>query len=376
MDTSLNLINDIWETTLDVWNHGLMGINIGAIITAFAIFTAFMLLRDLFTRYVLNHLHNFASKTTTSLDDKIVDALIPPIRFLPIVLGIFFAGHYIDADEYIGDVFPRLTRSLIAFTLFWGLHRGTKPLSRGFNALNRIFTPLMVQWLFRVMRTLIIFIGAAVILEIWGIAVAPLLAGLGLFGAAVALGAQDLFKNLIGGITIIAEKRFEPGDWIRVEGVIDGVVEDINFRSTLVRRFDKAPVHVPNTMLADSVVINFSRMTYRRIKWYVGVTYDTSIDQLKIIRDEINAHLEKNENFVPAAEVSTFVHVDRFDDSAITFMVYCFTKTTKWGDYLAIKEDLAHTIKDIVENKAKSAFAFPSQSIYVESVPDILKPKE
>ena len=126
--------------------------------------------------------------------------------------------------------------------------------------------------------------GAMAILEIWGIAVGPLLAGLGLFGAAVALGAQDLFKNLIGGMTIIAEKRFQPGEWIRVDGVVEGVVEDIGFRSTKVRRFDKAPVHVPNAALSDAVVTNFSRMTHRRIKWKIGVVYNSTVEQLQIIR--------------------------------------------------------------------------------------------
>ena len=123
--------------------------------------------------------------------------------------------------------------------------------------------------------------GAATILEIWGIKIGPILAGLGLFGVAVALGAQDLFKNLISGFLVIAEKRFNPGDWIRVDGEVEGTVETINFRSTLVRRFDKAPVFVPNSKLSDNSVINFSSMTFRRIYWVIGVEYRTTVDQLR-----------------------------------------------------------------------------------------------
>ena len=96
-------------------------------------------------------------------------------------------------------------RSLIAFTIFWAIHRAAEPLSTGVKKLERILTPTMVQWLFKFVKVIVIFIGAAVILEIWGIAIGPLLAGLGLFGAAVALGAQDLFKNLIGGLTNICK---------------------------------------------------------------------------------------------------------------------------------------------------------------------------
>ncbi len=370
MDYFLNMLLKFGSEIKHVWVEGVFGYDVGAMLTAVIIFVGFLLFRGLFTRYVLDRLHVITEKTSTRLDDAIVDALLPPIRFLPIVLGIFFSGHYLDADELAPQFFQPLTRSLIAFTLFWALHRSLQPISDGLKPLQRLLTPLMVRWIFRIARTLVLFIGAAVVLEVWGIAVAPLLAGLGLFGAAIALGAQDLFKNLIGGITIIAEKRFEPGEWIHVDGVVEGVVEDINFRSTLVRRFDKAPVHVPNTLLSDSVVTNFSRMTHRRIKWYVGVTYDTSVDQLKIIRDEIADYIDGHEAFASSDEVSTFVRVDRFDDSAITFMIYCFTKTTKWGEWLAIKEEFACAIKEIIEEKAGSSFAFPSQSIYVESLPE------
>lgn len=360
---------ELKDMVIDVWTHGFMGVDIGSIVIALLIFLGFMLIRGLFSKFVLSHLHNWAAKSTTSLDDKIVDALIPPIKFIPIILGIFFATKYLDVSEDIEAFVMKIERSLIIFTIFWALHRATEPLGHGLKKLEKILTKPMMNWMFKALKILIVLIGAAVILEVWGIAVGPLLAGLGLFGAAVALGAQDLFKNLIGGITVIAEKRFHPGEWIKVDGVVEGTVEDIGFRSTKVRRFDKAPVHVPNSQLSDAVVTNFSRMTHRRIKWKVGVIYDTSIDQLKIIRDEITKELETNEAFAPADEVSTFVRVDSFNDSSIDFLIYCFTKTTVWGEWLEIKEDFAMKIKEIVEEKAKTAFAFPSQSIYLESIP-------
>jgi MscS family membrane protein len=237
------------------------------------------------------------------------------------------------------------------------------------RGLEKLLTKTMVSWVFKAIRVMVVFIGAAVILEIWGIQIGPLLAGLGLFGAAVALGAQDLFKNLIGGMTIIAEKRFHPGDWIKVEGVVEGTVEEIGFRSTKVRRFDKAPVHVPNAQLSDAVVTNFSRMTHRRIYWMINIEYRTSVDQLKIIRDEILAYLNNNpETF--DLDVTTFVRVDSFGASSIDLLIYCFTKTRDWGEWLEVKEAFALEIKQIVEDKAGAGFAFPSQSVYLESLPD------
>ena len=362
-------MGDLKTIISDVWNNGYMGLDIGSMIVALVIFFAFLLIRGIFSKYILSHLHNWAAKTTTRLDDKIIDALIPPIKFIPIILGIFFASQSLDLNEGANEFVLKVERSLIAFTIFWGLHRILEPLSHSIKKLEEILSKALMAWIFKVLKVLVIFIGAAVILEIWGIAVGPLLAGLGLFGAAVALGAQDLFKNLIGGITILAEKRFHPGEWIMVEGVIEGTVEEIGFRSTKVRRFDKAPVHVPNAQLSDAALINFSRMTHRRIKWAIGVEYRTSVEQLQIIRDEITKYITNNDAFASADDVSTFVRIDNLNASSIDFLVYCFTKTTNWGEWLAIKEEFAMEIKRIVEEKAGTSFAFPSQSIYVENFP-------
>ncbi len=361
--------NDFQNMVIDVWTHGLFGVDIGSILIAIGIFIGFLLIRGLFGRYVLGHLHNWAAKSTTKLDDKIVDALIPPIKFIPVILGIFFAAQYLGLSEDGMAFVMKIERSLIAFTIFWALHRAADPLSHGLSKLEKILTKPMMVWIFKAIKIIVVFVGAAVILEIWGIAVGPLLAGLGLFGAAVALGAQDLFKNLIGGVTVLAEKRFHPGEWIFVDGVVEGVVEDIGFRSTKIRRFDKAPVHVPNANLSDAVVTNFSRMTHRRIKWAIGVEYRTNVEQLQIIRDGIMKYILENEDFAKPEEVNTFVRVDSFNASSIDFLVYCFTKTTVWGEWLEIKEAFAMEIKRIVEEDAGTGFAFPSQSIYIENLP-------
>ena len=199
-----------------------------------------------------------------------------------------------------------------------------------------------------------------------GIQIGPVLAGLGLLGVAVALGAQDLFKNLIAGLLIIIEKRFSHGDWILVDGVVEGTVESFGFRSTVVRRFDKAPVHVPNSRLSDNAVTNFSAMTYRRIYWRIGVVYGTTIEQLRQIRDEIERYVLESDEFVSPEEAPTFVRVDSFGDSSIDIMLYCFTRTTNWGEWLAAKERLAYEVKQIVEG-AGSSFAFPSRSLYIET---------
>ena len=202
----------------------------------------------------------------------------------------------------------------------------------------------------------------------WGISIGPILAGFGLIGVAVALGAQDLFKNLIAGLLILAERRFNIGDWILVDGIAEGTVESIGFRSTLVRRFDKAPVFVPNATLSDNAVTNFTAMTHRRIYWVIGVEYGATVEQLRKIRDSIEGYITDNADFAPAGEVATFVRIDSFNDSSIDILLYCFTRTTKWGEWLRIKEELAYKVKEIVEG-AGTGFAFPSRSLYVQAMP-------
>jgi MscS family membrane protein len=199
--------------------------------------------------------------------------------------------------------------------------------------------------------------------------VAAILTGFGLLGVAVALGAQDLFKNLIAGMLILAERRFTNGDWIKVDGVIEGTVERIGFRSTFIRRFDKSPVFIPNTKLSDNAVTNFSRMTNRRIYWLIGLRYDTDVATLRQVRDEIEAYIANNEDYVQPPEGTLIVRFERFSDSSLDLMVYCFTRTTAWATWLEIREQLAYEIKQIVE-RSGTDFAFPSQSIYIEQTGD------
>tara|TARA_R110000782_G_scaffold10383_2_gene32487 strand:+ start:1373 stop:2527 length:1155 start_codon:yes stop_codon:yes gene_type:complete len=361
-------MTEFWNLVVDVWQHGVIGIDVGRMAAALGIFLVFLMLRGLLTRFLMGWLRMMTKRTPWTLDDQILAAIEPPVRFVPVVMGLFFAFQVLKLVGTPDQMASNLVRSLIAFTIFWALYRAVDPLSVLLHRLDRIFSTELVEWMARAIRVLVFIIGAAAVLEIWGIKVGPIIAGFGLIGVAVALGAQDLFKNLIAGLLILAEKRFHKGDWIHVEGVVEGHVETIGFRSTMVRRFDKAPVMVPNSQLSDTAVINFTAMTHRRIKWLIGVEYRTSVDQLRQIRDQVAAYIDETPDFAPKTDVSTFVRIDSFGDSSINIMVYCFTITTKWGEYLEIKERLAYKVMDIVHG-AGAAFAFPSQSIYVESLP-------
>lgn len=365
----INSFQEFWQLVQNVWQNGVYGVEVGQILAALLLIFFSMLLRHVFSRFVIARLKAIVGKTKNTIDDEVIDAIEGPLSFIPIVIGVFFATELLTLEGNLAIGAENLNRSLISFTIFWAFYKTIGPISLTFGRLKDVFSTSMIKWLIKGMHGLFIFLGAASILEIWGIQVAPLIAGLGLFGVAVALGAQDLFKNLISGLFIIGERRFHPGDWIKIDGIVEGTVKDIGFRTTTVIRFDKAPVYVPNAKLSDNAAINFSRMSHRRIFWKIGLLYDTTIDQLKNIRAEIEDYIMNNDAFARPPEVATFVRIDSFNDSSIDLMLYCFTKTTDWGEWLEIKEQLALTIKDIVA-KNGSSFAFPSQSIYIENFPD------
>lgn len=369
MEWSLASLQEFWILVLDVWNHGVYGVDLPQILAALVVFLFFLMIRSLFTRYVLGALSRVGRRSETPIDDSLVEALREPLRFLPVQMGIFFAARVLDLNEGAEEFVYNINRSLVAFTLFWALYRISTPAGNAVMGSSHLLTEAMGEWLVKFVKLVFVGIGAATILELWGIAVAPIIAGFGLFGVAVALGAQDLFKNLIAGLFVIGERRLNVGEWINVDGVVEGIVLQVGFRTTTVRRFDRAPVFVPNSKLSDNAVTNFSRMTHRRIRWIIGVEYRTTTEQLREIRDGIERYILDNDEFADPSEVSTFVRIDAFSDSSIDILVYCFTNSIVWGDWLEIKERLAYEVKRIVTD-AGTSFAFPSRSLYLETLPD------
>ena len=299
------------------------------------------------------------------MDDTFVSALIGPARFLPIVLGFFIASYYMTFSLEGREVVDTINRTLITILIFWIIHQIIEPVSYILSGLDKLLTRELIGWIIKSLKILIFILGLAAVLELWGIKIGPIIAGLGLFGVAVALGAQDLFKNLISGILVLVEKRFKIGDWILVDGIIEGIVEKIGFRSTTIRKFDKSVAVIPNFQFAENAVINISETTNWRISWIITLQYDTTIDQLKKIRDEIDDYISNSKDYKISDNTMHAVRIDKFSDSSIDMYVRCFTNTDKWSEWLKVKERLAIAIKEIVE-KNKASFAFPSQSIYVE----------
>ena len=348
---------------LSVWERGILGVDILEILIGIGIFLIFLVFRGIISKLIIKRLEGIAKRTTNKFDDSFVSAMEGPARFLPIVIGFFIASYYMSFSQESREIVDTINRTLITIFIFWIMHQIIEPISYVLSGLNKILTRELIGWIIKSLKILIFILGLAAVLELWGIKIGPIIAGLGLFGVAVALGAQDLFKNLISGILVLVEKRFKIGDWILVEGIIEGIVEKIGFRSTVIRKFDKSIAIIPNFQFAENAVINVSQTTNWIISWIINLQYDTTVDQLKKIRDDIEDYIKTHEDF--NTEVGYAVRIDKFAESSIDMYVRCFTKTNEWEMWLSVKERLAIQIKQIVE-KNGAAFAFPSQSIYVE----------
>ena len=361
----MSALEKFTDLFLDVWNNGISGVNISEILIAITIFFFFLFLRGIFAKFVVKRLEKYVSKSTNKFDNTLVSSMEGPAKFFPIVLGFFIATTYLTVDGEGVLFIDKLNRSLITILIFWTFHQAIGPLSVLIKTVGDLLSKDLIEWIIKAIKILILILGLAAVLEIWGIKIGPVIAGLGLFGVAVALGAQDLFKNLISGILVLVERRFQVGDWIYVEDVIEGIVESIGFRSTVIRRFDKSLATIPNFQFAENAVINNTQITNRRISWVIGLEYRTTSEQLNNIKKEILNYIKSDKDFKTSDDVLLSVKIDQFAASSIDIKLICFTETSHYKEWLNVKDKLAIEIKNIVERN-KASFAFPSTSIYVE----------
>lgn len=354
----MDRVHDFWMLTVDVWNHGLLGSTVGDILIAIAIVVLAVFVRRLFSRVVVANLKRATARTENRFDDVVLDAIAPPLRLVPVILGLYLAFRFLDPSPKYWVTLELIIRSLVAFAIFWAIHRAIQPLGRVAMPLQHVLGSDTIDWLVKAVRLVVAFIGVAIVLEMWGIKVGPLLAGLGLFGVAVALGAQDLFKNLIAGMAILSERRFNKGEVVSVDG-LEGTVETIGFRSTSIRRGDRAPVFLPNSKLADGAVANLSRFNARQINWKISLDHRATVAQLRAVRQNIEDFIRSRDAF--AKDVVT-VRIDSLTTSSIDMTVMCFTATPEVAAWQVAKEELALRIKEIVEDEG-AQFASPTQAL-------------
>ena len=349
----------------NVWDQGLFGIGVTEIIVSVLIFITGAIARAFFVGSILKRLEKLTSDTESEIDDVLLESLKKPLGYIPLTIAIYLIAVYLPLSGMAELFATNLIKAMIAFTIFSALANSVAPIFQAFTN-STVLTESMTIWLERAARVIIWVVGIGIIFDIFGIQIGPLVAGLGLFSVAVALGAQDFFKNLISGLLIIGENRFQPGDRIEVPGQLHGMVEDIGFRSTLIRMFDTAPMLVPNKDLSDVSVINHGSMIYRRISWTINLTYSTSQEQLLNICNAISEYIASSDQFIVNPNQESFARTEELAANSIDLRVLCYSNPVGFTDFSKIKQNLIFEIIKIVRSNG-SEFAYPSRSIYIEN---------
>ena len=341
--------------------------DVGWILQAFAV-VLITLIAGALVRRVLKRLARRAHETENVFDDVILDAMTGPSRMVVWVVGISFAAAIVGArtEAVIFSAVTMLRNVGIILTLMWFAVRFIRGYEQRYVEIRikrgEEVDLTLVAGVGKLLRAAIFITTGLIILQTMGINVAGLLAFGGVGGIAVGLAARDLLANLFGGLTIYLDRPFAVGDWIRSpDRQIEGVVEEIGWRRTAIRTFDKRALYVPNSVFATISVENPSRMTHRRIKETIGVRYD-DVTRVPAILEDVRKYLDENPDIDQSETL--MVNLDEFGASSVNFFIYTFTRTTVWTEYHMVKEKVLLSISDIVERHG-AEIAFPTTTIHV-----------
>ena len=356
-------------------------------------------------------------------------ALIIVIYFFRTIVYVWLERYFLKIDalkEYSGDILEKLRRPIESLIIIININMiifvyndfsSDDLSSRVFNIIYGLYFTLFIYKIvntvasvnlakvnatesnvqkdlvnvgIKIVNFIIVMIGILITLFFAGVNLTAVLSGLGIGGFAVAFAAKDTISNFFGTLSILFSDVFSQGDWIEIDGH-QGVVVEIGLRVTTIRTFDNALIAIPNGTFASKDVKNWNkRILGRRIKMYIGVKYDSKSEDIQNAVQDIREMLDKHPAIATKATQYThrkrkhnvaklvskddlegvknnlLVYLDSFSDSSINILIYCFSKSVKWEEWLAAKEDVMHKIMAILE-KNNLEFAFPSLSVYHEN---------
>lgn len=323
----------------------------------------------LFQRFILklllNGLASYYQKRQRTFKKDIVHQVEKPIRNLFFTTGFLIAcGYAFNVSLWTFSPLMKILKTFLIFFFFKGVYNvtsyfGDNPdtLKNNFNLkTENVFFP----FLSRIVKVLICIVAFAMIAYEWGYNMNGLVAGLGIGGLAIALGAKDALSHIFAGFSIAVDKPFNIGDLISSSNGLEGVVEDMNFRSTKIRTLDKALVSVPNAVIANEHIYNWTRRQNRRVRFLLGVTYSTNEDQLKTVTERIKEFIHLHSG---VEEDTTTVAFDSYAPNSLDILIQYVTNTSDYNNFIKIKEEINYQIMTILKEE-KVSIAFPSQSVY------------
>jgi MscS family membrane protein len=352
------------------WLSGLMRMEVGdnstrQILASFLVLLVSFVLRKAVLVFVFSALRKITTRTRWRYDDKFVASMESPVSAFVLVIGIFLALTTLTLPALVDLFVLRAFQAATMTVLFWALLRFVDLLAdvmadaaRERDMAVYHFIPLLKK----AVRVFLVMIAAVLVIQNLGYSVGSLLTGLGIGGLAVALAAQESLGNFFGSVSIAADRPFKVGDWIQVGDKIDGDVEEVGLRSTKVRTWAKSQLSIPNKVLANEIIENWSRMPKRRVKQVVGVTYETSAEDMDGLVQDIRRLLREDEG---VHQEFILVNFTDFGASSLDVLVYYFTTSTKWLEHMDVRQRINLKIMRAVKARGLS-IAFPTRTLYFE----------
>lgn len=329
----------------------------------------------LFLFFIKNKLINvifaLSQKTNTVYDELILFSIKTPSTYLIIFGYIFVIIDYFNKNEVLNLSFSLSSAvfSLIVIIISWSLLRGLnyylqlKPFSENLSSEDDItLITETYEIVVRILKILVVVITALIIMQEIGLSISGLLAFGGVGGLIVGLAAKDLLSNFFGGMMIFFDRPFRVGEFIKSpDRNIEGIVEKIGWRLTVVRTFSKNVLYIPNTAFSSIIVENATRMSNRRINETIGIRYDDLNKMTDIIQD-VNNVLESNPDIDQTQKAK--VYFKSFSASSCDFFIYAFTKTKDWEEFLRIKQDVLLKVAEIIEQH-NAEIAYPTTTVFI-----------
>jgi len=314
-----------------------------------------------------------SQKTATDFDDIILKSIQKPLTYLIILVSLILISEALNDLFQIFEFFDtsKVIYLLIVILISWTLLRilnGYYSNKSFLRNLKESDDPMVVEQTYeitiRIFKIIIIIITALTLMQEFGLSISGLLAFGGVGGLVIGLAAKDLLSNFFGGLMIFLDRPFKVGEFIKSpDRNIEGIVESIGWRLTVVRTFSKNVLYIPNSAFANIVVENATRMTNRRINQIIGLRYD-DLDKIPKIVDDVRIYLESH-NDIDQSNKPT-VYFQSFSASSCDFFIRAFTKTKDWREFLKTKEQVLYKVSEIINNH-NAAIAFPTMTIEMDN---------
>lgn len=310
--------------------------------------------------------HLFVRAGQDGLNETIRRIVLTPTGYLLLTLALDISARLLDVGPGIMGFVNNVTRTLVIVSIALMIGPLVRIAASSRRRLYTLVGVLLDEALLPFLGTGVqLFLWATVIvivIQVWGYDVTGLIAGLGIGGLAISLAAQDTLSNLFGFAAIVSDRPFVVGEYVKTKDV-EGLIEHVGLRSTRVRQLDQAIVSVPNSMLASTAVLNWSRLARRRLDLTLGITYRTSADQMEDLLQQLRALLAQRE---AVDGDSIVVYLVDFGQSSLNILIRCYVNIADWGQFTAEKERILIEIMRLVERLGLQ-IAFPSQSLYIEN---------